>query len=307
MTTSRLRRWTLRVLGALVIVAALLVAIPLLWLGPPRVDAATDTATPPPPAIDTAPGSTKPTLIVLHGAGLNAQMWRPVIRHLDPRWRVLAIDLPGHGARADGRYTRAASNRAIAAAAASVAPAPVILVGDSLGGYAALNAASALPRGQLRGLVVAGATEEFPPRLTLDDWGKRIVLRWLIALKDREELSAAALARYGVAPADRGAILAAGVHLHAVEVAVDALIGSHARATLATIPQPVLIVNGDGDLGRVAGEPVFLRAAQHATSVRYDDTFHGVSLLRPRRFADDIDTFAERVFAPAPASGTTTP
>ncbi len=46
-----------------------------------------------------------PTLILLHGATLNGRMWDPVRRALDPRWRVLTPDLPGHGARSAERYT----------------------------------------------------------------------------------------------------------------------------------------------------------------------------------------------------------
>ena len=296
---SRVARWALRALAVVLALPVLLVAIALLFLGPPSVDPATDTAAPPPPAIDTAPGTAKPTLILLHGAGLNAQMWQPEIRALAPRWRVIALDLPGHGARSDGRYTLAASDRAIADAAARVAPAPVVLVGDSLGGYAALHAAARIPPAQLRGLVVAGASEDFDQRLSARHWLERAVLRWLLAVKDPDALAAAALERFGVAPGDRGPILAAGMNLFAVEVAVDALLGSDARAWLRAIDRPVLIVNGDGDLGRIAGEPLFLRDARDATAIRYEATGHGVSLLRPARFAADIDAFAARAFAPA--------
>ena len=38
-----------------------------------------------------------PPVVLLHGAGLCAMTWRPIAEALSPRFRVLAIDLRGHG------------------------------------------------------------------------------------------------------------------------------------------------------------------------------------------------------------------
>ena len=38
-------------------------------------------------------------VVLVHGATLNGRSWDPVRRLVDPRFRVLAPDLPGHGAR----------------------------------------------------------------------------------------------------------------------------------------------------------------------------------------------------------------
>src|SRR5881394_46525 len=96
--------------------------------------------------LDSHPGSHgSPALILIHGATLNWASWNPVRRHLDPRWRVLAIDLPGHGARRGERYTVEGAAEAVAAAAKAVAPAKVVLIGDSLGGYSAMAASASIP------------------------------------------------------------------------------------------------------------------------------------------------------------------
>jgi hypothetical protein len=47
----------------------------------------------------------QPSVILIHGATLNGRSWDPVRRAIDPRLRVLAPDLPGHGARQHERYT----------------------------------------------------------------------------------------------------------------------------------------------------------------------------------------------------------
>lgn len=49
---------------------------------------------------------TDPTLVLLHGATLNSHMWDAVRRDLNPKYRVIAPDLPGHGARRAGLTER---------------------------------------------------------------------------------------------------------------------------------------------------------------------------------------------------------
>ena len=269
-------------------------------LAPAHADPALAAKVPPPPAIDTAPGSGKPTLILLHGAGLNAHMWDPVIRHLDPRWRVIAIDLPGHGARSAEDYTVAAAARSIEAAAALVAPAPVVLAGDSLGGFSAMAGAERVPPTQLRGLVVCGASAVIPEHLGTGEWAQRLLLRLMIAAGDPKQLATGALARFGVAPQDAVVIARYGVNLSQVEIAVDALGGADFRPRLRQLPQPVLFMNGDGDAGNVDEEASFVAAAQDGRSHRFLDTGHGVSMRRPAAFAVQLDAFAERVFAASP-------
>ena len=297
---SALRRWLSRALLALAALAGLAFFVLiggglLLAPTPPPASAALREA--PPPAIDTAPGTHKPTLILLHGAGLNAHMWDAVIRGIDPRWRVLAIDLPGHGARKAEWYSAPAARAAVASAAPSVAPAPVVLAGDSLGGYSAMLAADAIPPSQLRGLVVAGASVNFPQRLPLKKWPERLLVRWMLFLNDPAKLASKALSRFGVPARDQQAMLHAGVTLTAVEPAVDALMGQDFLPLLRRTSQPILFVNGDGDTDRVLAEPIFLAAAPNASSHLFRDTGHGVSMLRPKEFAGLLNRFADRVFA----------
>jgi len=290
----RVGLWLLLVLLALLLAAT----VAGFMLAPAHAGSAR-AAQVPPPAIDTAPGSGKPTLILLHGAGLNAHMWDAVIRRLDPRWRVIAIDLPGHGARRDVDYSVDASAEAVADAARRAAPAPVVLVGDSLGGYSAIAGAPLVPSSQLRGLVVSGASAVIPAHLGASEWAQRLLFRLIIAVANPDKLAARALEKYQVAPADARVIMAAGVNLSEVEIAVDALAGQDFRPRLEKIQQPVLFMNGEGDSGRVAEEPSFIAATPNASSYRFHGTGHGVSMTRPAEFATQLNAFAERVFAAA--------
>src|SRR4249919_2310853 len=104
----------------------------------------------------------KSVVVLVHGATANGRMWAPVRRILEARgYQVLAPDLPGHGIRRDEPFTLEAAVETVRQAVASVAPAPVIVAGDSLGGYVTMASAGALPASQLRGIVASGCTLVF--------------------------------------------------------------------------------------------------------------------------------------------------
>ncbi|WP_243224925.1 alpha/beta fold hydrolase [Microbacterium sp. CIAB417] len=103
-------------------------------------------------------GDGDPRVVLLHGAGLNAHTWDTTILRLGVP--ALAIDLAGHGDsswRDDVDY----SARTLAADIAEALPhwshAPVVLVGQSLGGLTAAALASAHPE-LVRDVIVVDIT-----------------------------------------------------------------------------------------------------------------------------------------------------
>lgn len=116
---------------------------------------------------------TPPRVVFLHGMGLNAHGYDPVVLALD--LPALSIDLPGHGRsdwRDDADYRPQMLAPDVVRALDRLVPEPFVLVGHSLGGLTAAAAAHHLmPR--LRGLVLldispgvrphsdAGAVQEF--------------------------------------------------------------------------------------------------------------------------------------------------
>jgi pimeloyl-ACP methyl ester carboxylesterase len=252
--------------------------------------------------LDSDPGR-DPVLILLHGATLNGRMWEAVRRHLDSRYRILTPDLPGHGLRRGERYTLSAAIATVLAAAHSAAPAPVVLIGDSLGAYTSMAAASALPPGQLRGLVLGGATYDFAGAGVWSVVVRGALFRALAGVLGEQRLidktmpKALGAGGFGLSPQDSRAILDAGMSVVVFGQAVRALRGIDWRATLAAIERPVLIVNGDQDKNNVRQEAGFLNVARAATSHRFVDCKHGVSLYRPREFAALINDFVGRISA----------
>lgn len=248
------------------------------------------------------PTSADPVLILIHGATGNGRMWDPVRRRLEPRWRVITPDLPGHGARRGEAFTLQGGVATVVAAARAVAPAPVIVGGDSLGGYTALASAAALPRTQLLGLVLGGATANFEGAALRS----LLIRQWMVgglgALLGEKRLAtllAKDLRKMGIAEPDIETLTAAGLNHRVFPQAVAALRGIDFRARLAAVEQPVLIVNGAKDKVFVDQEASFLAVAQQATSHRFDDCEHGVSLRRSVEFGALVDEFAARLGRPA--------
>lgn len=244
-----------------------------------------------------------PVLILIHGATLNGHMWDPVRRHLDPRFRVIAPDLPGHGSRRDEVYTLQGAVDTVVATARSVQGEPIVLGGDSLGGFSCMASASALPAGQLKGLVLGGCTANLIGFKALLSYRLRVALfKTLLALSSEEKLVAKSqvkvrkmLLEAGVLPEDMDAMAAAGLSIKVYAQAVQALSGVDFRAKLAAIAQPTLLVNGAKDPDMMAQEARFMAAAQQGRRHVFENCEHGVSLHRSREFAALVNEFALRV------------
>jgi len=99
-----------------------------------------------------------PALVLVHGYTASLDTWKPWAKELGD-YRVIAIDLPGHGltrAPADWAASPAAYAAVIEQVAAKLKLERFVLVGQSMGGYAAWEYALAHPE-RLHGLVLVGA------------------------------------------------------------------------------------------------------------------------------------------------------
>lgn len=95
-------------------------------------------------------------LVLLHGWGMNLEVWNELAQALARRFRVIAVDLPGHG-RSDWdgvAYTPAAQTFRVHETLAPLTN-RYHLLGWSLGGQFALDLAAAMPAGVERLILVA--------------------------------------------------------------------------------------------------------------------------------------------------------
>ncbi|MER6300514.1 alpha/beta fold hydrolase [Kitasatospora sp. NPDC001539] len=99
-----------------------------------------------------------PTLVLVHGAGHGARMWRRQLEALSDSFHVVALDLPGFGG-VPGPFSLAAAVDSVAEVAQQLRPAH--LCGHSLGAIVAARVAAENPEIVAR-LVLVGGPEIAP-------------------------------------------------------------------------------------------------------------------------------------------------
>lgn len=231
-----------------------------------------------------------PVLILIHGAVLNGAMWNPVVQALSGEFKVHTPDLPGHGSRGAEPFRLSRAIDIVRDLARSLAPTPVFLAGDSLGGYVSIAAAASLGD-QLTGAVLGGCTANFRGPTILLYKAQIAMTRLIPRDKLQAQLEARVVKDY---PAAGAAIVEGGLRTAAYAEAVGELGRFDHRAALAAIRAPVLLVNGTRDLPHRWGEKGTLAAAPRATLHHLEGVGHGVSLLRPAEFAALIRSSAAR-------------
>ena len=102
-----------------------------------------------------------PELVLLHGWGMNAAVWEPLLPRLQQAFRVTRVELPGHGESPPVP----GGLHAWAEDCLAVAPARAAWVGWSLGGLVALQAALLQPE-RVERLALVTATPSFVQRET---------------------------------------------------------------------------------------------------------------------------------------------
>jgi pimeloyl-ACP methyl ester carboxylesterase len=114
----------------------------------------------------TAGGSGDVALVFIHGGLADRTFWAPQLDGLADRFRVVALDLGGHGESGRGRkqYTIAAWAEDVRAVVDALRLERVVVIGNSLGGPVALEAARLL-RGRASGVVGVDTLHDLTQRV----------------------------------------------------------------------------------------------------------------------------------------------
>ena len=111
-------------------------------------------------AYDIAGPPGAPAIVFLHGMRVTRKMWKPQMERLANSYRVIALDLPGHGALSHIPFRLDAAVETLAEVIHREARnARALVVGISLGGYVAMEFGARHPE-RAAGLVIASATVE---------------------------------------------------------------------------------------------------------------------------------------------------
>lgn len=110
-------------------------------------------AAPPPQAPKTTEIGRGPTIVLLHSLGGARTSWMPTARKLFDGYRVVMMDLPGHGdTPLPDPFSLEAVAEAVSQGLGAYKPESTVVVGQGVGGMIALMAAAAHPERQ-RGVV----------------------------------------------------------------------------------------------------------------------------------------------------------
>jgi pimeloyl-ACP methyl ester carboxylesterase len=243
---------------------------------------------PGPSTYDVAGPVDAPAIVFVHGTGLTRAAWAPQMDALGDRYRVVALDLPGHGALAGRAFTVAGAADELARVVDEAAGGRAVIVGLSLGGYVAMDLAAREPE-RVRGLVLCGATQEpVGPSASL-----YLALAWALERLDGPALDAldAWFFRMRFPPAVAEPILAAGFYSTGGAAALRDLVGQRFAPRLAAYDGPVMILNGDLDVLFRLGAGRFARAARDVRRVRIRGAMHLANLDQPAAFSEAVRRF----------------
>lgn len=237
-------------------------------------------------------------LVLLHGWGLNAEVWGCMLERLTPHFRLHLVDLPGYG-RSQGFGGMSLAQMAEIVLAG--APPQAWWLGWSLGGLVAGQIALTQPQ-RVRGLITVASSPCFAAQ---DDWPG---IRPEVLSGFQQQLSEdfqrtverfLALQTLGTASARQDARLLKSVVLNQPMPSVEVLNGglemlrtTDLRLPMAELALPLLRIYGylDGVVPRkVAG---LLDASwPHSPSVVMAKAAHAPFISHPDEFAEIIRTF----------------
>jgi pimeloyl-ACP methyl ester carboxylesterase len=133
-------------------------------------------------------GQGEPALIFIHGWCCNSSYWDAQLPHFAQKYKVVAIDLAGHGESGLERetYTMRAFGEDVVAVINKLNLDQVVLIGHSMGGFVILEAARLVPD-KIIGLVGVDTLTDFEFHFAqeqIDEWLDASRLNFTESIKD---------------------------------------------------------------------------------------------------------------------------
>jgi pimeloyl-[acyl-carrier protein] methyl ester esterase len=253
-----------------------------------------------------------PDLVLLHGWGLNLRVWDGLTRELSKSFRVIAVDLPGHGRSAWNPKARTPAEQAwqVHATLASRSD-RYSLLGWSLGGQIAIDLAAAMP-GSVERLVLIATTPRFAsgddwphgmPAAALEKLATQLRSNYKRTVSEFLELQVRGSAASDKALAELHASLFSHGEAHpkALTAGLATLRNSDLRSMLSLVRAPALVVAGQYDRVTLpAASRALADALPDARYVEFRRAAHAPFLSHTAEFAALVTRF---LCGEAPARG----
>ena len=243
-----------------------------------------------------------PDLALIHGWGIGAGVWQPVINALAARCRVHVVDLPGYGGSKHCGAGRHDSLGDLADEVMATLPDGITLAGWSLGGLVAMAALARYAK-RVGKLALIAATPSFQQR---EDWPHGVPPHLIDVFETALKLTPSLLLRRFNAQINQGDEHAKDLTrlteqlTHDDQPDVAALKGGlhllrtiDLRPILPKITHPTLIIHGENDpLMKLGGAEATRAMLPNARLEVFRGASHIPFLSQPQLFADTLADFA---------------
>lgn len=120
-------------------------------------------------------GAGEPTLVFVHGWSCDGRYWRAQVPYFSKKYRVVILDLAGHGHSGStrSRYTMRAFGEDVQAVTETTDSRSIILIGHSMGGSVIAEAARLMPK-RVRGLIGVDTLENIEYPMTHEELNRMI-------------------------------------------------------------------------------------------------------------------------------------
>lgn len=236
-----------------------------------------------------------PAIVLVHGSVVTHKIWLPQLRGLSDAYRVIAPDLPGHGALAHIPFSFATAVQSLADLIHQEAQGRALVAGLSLGGYIAIELAHRHPE-LVAGLVLSGCSFNFEGVLGIYLKIVSGLMRrgWL--KQSRAQAEEKTRRMFPPALADVAeAQLQAGVYPESLGPSFAEMAGKDFSALLARYPGPGLILNGENDSASRKGETKFAAALHQGHVQIIPGAGHACSLDQPEAYNQAVRDFAQSI------------
>jgi pimeloyl-ACP methyl ester carboxylesterase len=235
-------------------------------------------------------------LLFVHGLGSSGRDWAAQIDHFADHYRVLRLDLRGHGRseRGEGPYSIAQFARDVAVLLRKRDAVPAHVAGLSMGGMVTLELAAGAPQ-LTRSLIVVNSVADMRLHSWHNVWvyvsrraavqvlGMRrvgqLLARKLFVKPSQEDLRRKFVRRW--AQNDKQAYL----------WSMDAIMRWSVADRLAQIDVPTLFVSSDKDYTPVSTKRHIVDQMPNAELAVVDDARHALPVERPDEFNTILDDF----------------
>jgi pimeloyl-ACP methyl ester carboxylesterase len=217
-------------------------------------------------------------------------MWRRQQVGLADRFRVVTLDLPGHGALSGSTFRLRQAVDQVARIVDEAAGGRALIVGISVGGYVSMELAARYPQ-RVAGLMICGATCE--------PWAvmrgpELLAARLVLALEKERRAHWSRFLPHPIAVTVADGVTGGrGVRFDGGTQALLEVMGLRFRSRIARYPGPTFFVNGARDRLMRRHEGDFLRAARNGSLLVLSNTGHMVNLEDPERFNGLVRRFAD--------------